>query len=156
MTMIRLAAFAVTTALMLSFTASPAAAKRHHGYHSYKHHSHSYRHAPRARYVRMASRGGDPRPGAWCAWYVRQIKGISVKYGNLAHGLMAWGHPSGPVPGAVAVMNRRHAGIVNGSCTLRGGVTGVSMTSGNTWGRGVRNGIGTACYPVAAFKGFRV
>lgn len=111
---------------------------------------HRHVRAARTRHGNVAVRGGDPRPGAWCAWYVRQQKGISVAYGNLAHGLMRWGRPSGPEVGAIAIWRRRHAGIVVGSCP-----GGVLVRSGNTWGRGVHGGIGTGCYALSTFRGFR-
>ena len=92
----------------------------------------------------------NARPRAWCGWWVRQQKNISDPKFNIAHNFMQWGRASFPHVGAVGVMKRRHVGIVVGTCS-----GGVLLKSGNTWGRGVSNGVGTTCYPLSAFKGFR-
>lgn len=133
-----------------SQAARPHAIKRTRHYRGHSRRGHRHVRIARARHGNVAVRGGDPRPGAWCAWYVRQQKGISVAYGNLAHGLMRWGRPSGPEVGAIAIWRRRHAGIIVGSCP-----GGVLVRSGNTWGRNVSGGVGTGCYALSTFRGFR-
>lgn len=92
----------------------------------------------------------DARPRAWCGWWVAQQKGVANPRLNLAHNWMSWGHASGPHAGAVGVMKRRHVGIVVGTCP-----GGVLLKSGNTWGRNVSGGVGTACYALSQFRGFR-
>ena len=99
---------------------------------------------------RTGYRHTNARPRAWCGWFVRQQKGVSDPKFNLAHNWMQWGRASFPHVGAVGVMKRRHVGIVVGTCT-----GGVLLKSGNTRGRGVSGGVGTACYSLSQFRGFR-
>lgn len=92
----------------------------------------------------------DARPRAWCGWWLRHELGVSDSKYDLAHAWMGYGHATFPHPGAVGVMWRRHVGKVVGFCR-----NGVLLKSGNTWGRNVSGGVGTACYPLSAFRGFR-
>lgn len=54
----------------------------------------------------------DPRPKAWCGWFMRQRKGIADRSYNLARKWAQLGKPAtGPAPGVVAVW-RHHVGEV--------------------------------------------
>jgi hypothetical protein len=56
----------------------------------------------------------DPRPGAWCGWYMRHLKGVADRAFNLAVEWVHWGHPvPGPRVGAVVVW-RHHVGEIVG------------------------------------------
>jgi hypothetical protein len=52
------------------------------------------------------------RPSRWCGWWMRTQKGGGPEY-NLAHNWTHWGHPSGPVVGAVVVWPH-HVGMITG------------------------------------------
>jgi hypothetical protein len=80
----------------------------------------------RTGYARQA---GDPRPHAWCGWWLRQSLGVADRAYNLARNWAHWGRPSPPVPGAVVVWNH-HVGKIAGVCS--GNICPV--TSGNDGG----------------------
>jgi hypothetical protein len=72
--------------------AVPATA--HAGSHRHPHHA--------ARHVRAAS--SDPRPSAWCGWWLRRLYGIADKRLNLAINWRRFGRPAGgPAPGVIGV-----------------------------------------------------
>jgi hypothetical protein len=83
-------------AAILACTAAPALARPHH----FHHHHH------RARV--HAGGVGDPRPRAWCGWWMRHHKGVADRSFNLAINWLRYGRAAGgPVPGAIGVM-RHH------------------------------------------------
>lgn len=77
----------------------------------------------------------DPRPGKWCAWWLRRELGIArsafrpYEY-NLARAFRYIGSPaSGPAVGAIVVW-RSHVGIITGRTE-----SGWQVKSGNDGGR---------------------
>ena len=61
--------------------------------------------------------GGGGRPREWCGWYMRQRKGVSDPYYNLARRWADWGRSAGgPRVGAVVVWPHHVGQIVGGSC----------------------------------------
>lgn len=57
---------------------------------------------------------GDPRPRAWCGWWMRQHLGVSDRAGNLARWWARFGtNAHGPAVGALVVW-RHHVGIITG------------------------------------------
>jgi hypothetical protein len=65
------------------------------------------------RYRQVRYAGGDPRPRAWCGWYLRQKLGIADRSLNLAANWAKIGHPTNPHPGAIVVW-RHHVGEITG------------------------------------------
>lgn len=105
--------------------------------------------------VSMSQAIADGRPPEcrgipWCACWLRHQLGLSDRKYNRAFAFLGYGHATDPHVGAIGVMKRSHVGIVVGHCS-----GGVLLKSGNTWGRNVVNGVGTACYALSQFKGFR-
>jgi hypothetical protein len=114
---------------LLLFVAAPAFAKgKHHqrGAHSASvttKHVQAKRHftkrVHRTKYARVSGpkqhvRGGDPRPRAWCGWWLRQQMGVADRSYNLARKWAQIGTAAhGPAPGVIAVW-RHHVGIVTG------------------------------------------
>lgn len=80
---------------------------------------------------RVASRtaiasGGDPRPHAWCGWWMRHHLGVADRSYNLARNWAHYGMPaSGPGIGTIVVW-RGHVGIITGRTE-----TGWVVKSGN-------------------------
>ena len=69
---------------------------------------------------------GDPRPRAWCGWWLRHELGVSDRAGNLARWWARYGsNARGPAVGAIVVW-RHHVGII----TVRT-ETGWIVRSGN-------------------------
>lgn len=111
----------VGLALMLC-ALSPADA---HGYHHYRHHyavHHVLRHHHYHHYTAYRSHAGyksygfvtaDPRPGAWCGWFMRHLIGVADKAYNLARNWAHWGHAGPPGVGAVVVWPH-HVGKIVG------------------------------------------
>jgi len=57
---------------------------------------------------------GDPRPRAWCGWYLRQVFGVADRAFNLAANWVHYGRPAfGPAPGVIVVW-RHHVGQIVG------------------------------------------
>lgn len=75
-----------------------------------------HRRAQNRRYVasldRGSYRGVGPRPGRWCGWWMRTLKGGGPEF-NVARNWRRWGSASGPQVGAVVVWNH-HVGIITG------------------------------------------
>lgn len=97
-------AFAVACAVALATT--PAHARSHH------HHRH-------VRQTYTFRGHGDPRPGNWCAWFLRRALGIpktAFRPGdyNLAAGFAHVGVPAGGPGDGVIVVWRHHVGIITG------------------------------------------
>jgi len=69
----------------------------------------------RAQRVRIEDANGnraDPRPRAWCGWWLRHQLGVANRVFNLAIAWARYGsRASGPAPGVIAVY-RHHVGIV--------------------------------------------
>lgn len=57
-------------------------------------------------------RGVGPRPGRWCGWWMRTLKGGGPEF-NVARNWRRWGSHSGPQVGAVVVWPH-HVGIITG------------------------------------------
>ncbi len=74
----------------------------------------------------VASSGGDPRPHAWCGWWMRHHLGVADRSYNLARNWAHYGMPaSGPGIGTIVVW-RGHVGIITGRTE-----TGWVIKSGN-------------------------
>lgn len=76
----------------------------------------------------LAARGhySDPRPKAWCGWWLRQHLGVKDKAFNLARHWQNYGSPAGgPAVGTIVVWPH-HVGIVTGR-----GANGWIVKSGN-------------------------
>lgn len=87
-------AFATATAIALP--ASALARSHHHRTHH------------------RAVRSGDPRPAAWCGWWMRHHLGIDDLRGNVARWWAGFGsHASGPAVGVLVVWPH-HVGIITG------------------------------------------
>lgn len=57
---------------------------------------------------------GDPRPSAWCGWWLRQHLGVADRLYNLARAWARYGQPAhGPGEGVIVVW-RHHVGIITG------------------------------------------
>lgn len=104
-TMMGLLCLALAAALALACANSAAAwPRRHHHYHHHRHH-----------FVMR----GDPRPHAWCGWFMRHYLGVSNRAGNRA---LWWAHygtrAGGPAIGVIVVWSRGHGfghvGIITG------------------------------------------
>ena len=55
--------------------------------------------------VRQPIYGSDPRPKAWCGYFLRPLLGVADRSYNLAIHWLNYGHAvSGPAPGVVGVM----------------------------------------------------
>lgn len=89
-----------------------------------------------ARHVRL---GNNSRPRAWCGWFMRQVKGVADSAYNLAWNWSHWGHPSGPVVGAVAVWHHHVGEIASGNCPAGR----IMLHSGNDG-----NQVRTRCVPL--------
>jgi len=105
-----------------------------------------YRHVVHEAAAPAAPRG-DPRPRAWCGWFMRQMYGVADKTYNAA---AKWAHygtnAGGPQVGAVIVW-RHHVGeIVPGSCPARE----VMLHSGNDL-----NQVCTRCFPTRGAIAYR-
>jgi hypothetical protein len=61
----------------------------------------------------VPAHAGDPRPRAWCGWYMRHLKGVSDKSYNLARAWAHWGRPGAPGIGAIVVWPH-HVGEIVG------------------------------------------
>lgn len=86
--------FATATALALT---QPATARSHH----YRTHHHSVR-------------SGDPRPAAWCGWWMRHHLGVDDLRGNVARWWAGFGSRAhGPAIGVLVVWPH-HVGIITG------------------------------------------
>jgi hypothetical protein len=56
----------------------------------------------------------DPRPAAWCGWWLRQQLGVADRLYNLARAWARWGQPAhGPAEGVIVVW-RHHVGLITG------------------------------------------
>ena len=60
---------------------------------------------------------GDPRPHAWCGWYMRQIKGVADRAYNLARNWAHWGRPGIAGIGAIVVWPHHVGEIVGRSAS---------------------------------------
>ena len=86
----------LAVALTLAVIASPAVARRHHIHH------------------RAVKAEVDPRPRAWCGWFMRHHLGVADVRGNLARWWASYGHAAaGPAIGALVVW-RHHVGKIKG------------------------------------------
>lgn len=57
---------------------------------------------------------GDPRPRAWCGYWMRHHLGVADRAGNRARWWARYGSPAhGPAVGAIVVW-RHHVGIITG------------------------------------------
>lgn len=75
---------------------------------------------PRHHHSQVAdANGNDPRPRAWCGWWLRQYLGVKDRAGNLARWWADFGtRASGPAVGVIVVWargrGRGHVGIITG------------------------------------------
>jgi hypothetical protein len=90
---------------------------------------------------------GDPRPAAWCGWFMRQMYGVADKTYNLAAKWAHYGSPaSGPQVGTIIVW-RHHVGeVVAGDCPAGE----VMLHSGNDL-----NQVRTRCRPTRGAIAYR-
>jgi hypothetical protein len=110
--MTRKAMAALAVAILAVALASPAEAKyRSH----YRHHRH---------HVAALS---DPRPHAWCGWWMRHYLGVADRSGNLARWWARYGsNAHGPAIGTIVVWPH-HVGILTGRSSSGGWI----LKSGN-------------------------
>lgn len=98
--------------MLVCMAATPAYARHHHAHHFKPSHQISQ---------------SDPRPSAWCGWWLRQQLGVADKAFNLARN---WLHFGSPAPrdcvNCIAVWPH-HVGIVTG----RPGPGSIILKSGN-------------------------
>jgi hypothetical protein len=127
----------------LGTLAPPAQAKRMmwYGFDFAQSQGYSARHHRQVRHRRVAhhrvlfiiGQAVDPRPRAWCGWFLRHRLGVADRRYNLARAWAGYGSPaSGPAPGVVAVYPH-HVGLITGVP----GPGRIVMLSGND-GRRVR------------------
>ena len=63
------------------------------------------------------AKANDPRPHAWCGWWLRHQLGVADKAYNLARNWAHFGSPSGgPAIGAIVVWGH-HVGIITARAT---------------------------------------
>lgn len=133
----------LAVAMALAFVTTPAFARHHHSrHHHYKHHHHRLVHHHHKHYrhrhidasvTRFAF--NDPRPHAWCGWWMRHHLGVSDRSGNLARWWAGFGsNAGGPAVGAIVVW-RHHVAIITGHSA-----EGWIMKSGND-GHAVRERV---------------
>lgn len=69
---------------------------------------------PHHQVVDASGNRADPRPRAWCGWFMRQYLGVKDRAGNLARWWAHFGTPAhGPAIGVLVVW-RHHVGIITG------------------------------------------
>ena len=101
---------AIVAALM-TILSNPAEARHHH----YRHHQ-----------IIFDGNGNDPRPHAWCGWWLRHQLGVADRAFNLARNWASYGSSShGPAVGAIVVWPH-HVGLITGRTA-----TGFIVKSGN-------------------------
>lgn len=115
-------------AAAMVLVASNAQARGHHHHHHYRHHHHylaqgslgqSQNFQPWAwsedhhTIHAFPGRISDPRPHAWCGWYMRHLLGVANRAFNLARNWAHWGHAGPPGVGAVVVWPH-HVGKIVG------------------------------------------
>jgi len=137
----------------------PASARDHH--HAHHHHRATWAHFPAQPewphstffgpswigHVKPTHFAGlGPRPRAWCGWFMRQLKGVADASFNLARNWTHYGHPSGPVPGAVAVWSHHVGEVAVGQCP-----SGQIMLHSGNDGHAVR----TRCVSLRGLLAFR-
>jgi len=89
-----------------------------------------------------AAQGLDPRPRAWCGWWLRQQLGVADRAFNLARRWASIGTPAhGPSAGVIAVW-RHHVGIVTsvpgpGRIVLKSGNDGHAVRERERSTRGI-------------------
>jgi hypothetical protein len=144
--------------LALTGLASPASAHYAHRHHGHRIHWSSVPKTPEwphstafgPRWSQNAERPhvtvGEGRSSRWCGWYMRQVKGISDASYNLARNWISYGHPSGPVVGAVVVWPHHVGEIAAGECPAGH----IMLHSGND-GHAVR----TRCVSLRGVIAFR-
>ena len=91
---------------------------------------------------------GDPRPSAWCGWFMRQVKGVTDTAYNLARNWAHYGSSAGgPRVGAIVVWSHHVGEITSGECPA-----GEWMVHSGNDGHAVR----TRCRSVRGAIAFRV
>lgn len=136
---------AVVALMLACMFATPAAARHHHHkhHHYYKHHHHHLVHHAKRHYRHRIHRDAsatrfafnDPRPHAWCGWWMRHHLGVADRSGNLARWWAGFGtNAGGPAVGAIVVW-RHHVAIITGHSE-----SGWIMKSGND-GHAVRERV---------------
>ena len=101
---------ALAASLFLAALVTPAEAR------SYRHHHHN-----------ANAHVGDPRPHAWCGWWLRHYLGVGDRAGNLARWWARYGsNAHSPSVGAIAVWPH-HVGILTGHSVSGGWI----LKSGN-------------------------
>lgn len=101
----------LATPILCAMAVSASAHPRHHW--SRHHAHHRWHHRPIAWRAEHSAHGvsGDPRPAAWCGWFMRHLLGVADRSFNLARNWAHWGHSSSPGPGVVVVWPH-HVGII--------------------------------------------
>ena len=93
--------------LLVSFATLTNAHPRHH-YRAQHHHRYHHDWFDKRTYTH-----GDPRPRAWCGWYLRHLLGVADRSYNLAINWLHYGRPHpGPCVGCIAVGHHHVARIV--------------------------------------------
>jgi hypothetical protein len=112
--------FTIALIALIAFSL-PAHARKHH----HRHHHYHHRHIDRVPVI-ASQHGNDPRPHAWCGWWLRQQLGVADTAYNLARNWSHFGSPAGgPAIGAIVVF-WHHVGLI----TARTG-SGWVIKSGN-------------------------
>jgi hypothetical protein len=114
----RAALATVTLAFAVALIAVPAPAE-----YAAASHYHRHQHAGAAHRViaghDFPNRRGDPRPRAWCGWYMRQLMHVADRSYNLARNWTHWGRAlAGPQIGAIVVWPH-HVGKIVGRIDTR-------------------------------------
>ncbi len=92
---------------------------------------------PRHHHSQVAdANGNDPRPRAWCGWWLRQYLGVKDRAGNLARWWADFGtRASGPAVGVIGSSAMPHRGQVPGpTCRISGCIGQVYFAPGTTGG----------------------
>lgn len=77
-------------------------------------------------WISRSAAGADPRPRAWCGWWLRQELGIADRSLNLARNWSRYGSNAGGPDIGVIVVWRHHVGIITAATP-----TGWVVKSGN-------------------------
>lgn len=104
----------LATLVLCFFVVTPADTRGR--YHHHNHHHYATRYVDRD----FESYRGDPRPHAWCGWYMRHRLGVADRRYNRAIAWARWGYASSPQPGAVVVWSH-HVGEL------------ISHVAGDVW-----------------------
>ncbi len=142
----------ITVLSLFAITLAKPAQASHHKHH-YRHHASHHHHHRYARHNRQHSDDistmhvvyNDPRPSAWCGFFMRQIMHVADTAYNLAANWQHWGRPaSGPAPGVIGVMPHHVFRVV--SVVAPGKVLAISGNDGHAVKTRVRSTRGVIAW----------